>query len=61
MSDLSNLEKWQLFMAEQVSKNPDAFKKAVLFQASRSDFKRRGLQEVYALLAVKALIKGEQK
>ncbi len=50
---------WQKTIAEAYAKNPDKFKKAVLWQPDRSYWKRQAQQELFAALAVSEIIKGE--
>lgn len=52
---------WQQAIADAYAKNPDKFRKAVLWQPDRSYWKRQTQQEFFAALAVHEIIKGENK
>lgn len=57
----ADIPAWQKFIADAIAKDPDKFKKAVLWQPDRGYWKREAMKQVYADMAIQALIKGEQK
>lgn len=52
---------WQKTIADAYAKDPDKFKKAILWQPDRGYWKRQAQRELLAVLAVAEITKAENK
>jgi len=53
-------QEWQKVILDAYVKDPEKFKKAVLWQPDRGYWKREAMKEVYAIMAIDALVEGKQ-
>ncbi len=53
-------DEWQKVILDAYAKDPEKFKKSVLWQPDRGYWKREAMKQVYANMAIQALIKGEK-
>lgn len=51
------MSEWQKFILDAYAKDPEKFKKAVLWTPGRGYWKREAMKQVYADMAIRALIK----
>lgn len=56
-----DLPAWQKVILDAQAKDPEKFKRAVLWRPDRSYWKRQAQQQLFAALAVAEIIKEEQK
>lgn len=50
-------QEWQKVILDSYANDPEKFKQAVMWQPSRGYWKREAMKQVYADMAIQALIK----